>query len=281
MSRRFQAVSLIAFGFVALCSTNSAQAQPAAQTRPVILKVLVPFPTAQLTIEGLPTKQPGTSRSFISPPLEPNRSYSYTLVATWQPNNYETVTRTREYIVKAGQEVDADMRQPDEKHPDKRVPRWVATPPEVVDAMMVLGGVGKDDVVYDLGCGDGRLVIAAVTKFGAKHGVGVDPDAKKVEESKANAKKQGAENKVEFRQGDVLDIKDLSAASVVMLYMSDDLNLSLRPTLQKTLKPGSRIVSHRFAMGDWKPTMTEKIVGKDGQIYVIHLWKIPAEGAGK
>jgi cyclopropane fatty-acyl-phospholipid synthase-like methyltransferase len=130
-------------------------------------------------------------------------------------------------------------------------------------------------VVYDLGCGDGRMVIAAVKKGGAKRGVGIDIDPQRVAESKANAKQAGVEDKVEFREGDVLKIPDLSDANVVLLYMGEDLNRQLKPILQKTLKPGSRIVSHRFTMGpDWKPDRTETIKGKDGDTYLLHLWTI-------
>jgi ubiquinone/menaquinone biosynthesis C-methylase UbiE len=140
--------------------------------------------------------------------------------------------------------------------------------------MLKLGEVGKDDVVYDLGCGDGRIVITAVKNFGAKRGVGIDIDPQRIRESRANAERENVENKVEFRQGDVLKIHDLSDATAVMLYMGDELNMMLRPILQKTLKPGTRIVSHRFKMGDWKPLKTETLVDQKGQKYLVHLWKI-------
>lgn len=260
---------------LACCWSSLALAQKPPQGKPVTLQIVPPVPTAQLTIEGMPTRQTGPMRTFQSPPLEPNRAYSYTVVATWAPNNYTTITRSRVLIVMAGQTVEVDMRQPDEKRPDRIAIRYVPTPPDVVEAMLRLGKVGRDDVVYDLGCGDGRIVIAAVSKFGAQRGVGVDFDSRRIEESRANARNHGVEDRVEFRQGDVLDIKDLSAASVVTLYMSDDLNMRLRPILQKTLKPGSRIVSHRFTMGDWKPTKTETITGRDGEKYTIHLWEVP------
>src|SRR5207245_485471 len=189
-------------------------------------------------------------------------------------NNYTTITRTRKVSVMAGQEVDADLRQADDKQPDKIVIRYVPTPKEVVEAMLKLAEVGKDDVVYDLGCGDGRIVITAVEKFGAQRGVGVDIDPQRIRESKDNARAHQVADRVEFRQGDVLDIKDLSSASVVTLYMSDDLNLRLRPILQKTLKPGARVVSHRFTMGDWKPLKTITVTDRDGEKYRLHLWKI-------
>src|SRR5262249_33420480 len=138
----------------------------------------------------------------------------------------------------------------------------------------------KEDVVYDLGCGDGVLVVTAVQKFHAKRGVGVDLDPKRLREARANAKRAGVEAKVEFRQGDVLKVKDLSEATVVLLYMSDDLNQLLRPILQKQLKPGARIVSHRFTMGDWKPDKTEMVdIEHDiPEEKLIHLWTIKKEG---
>src|SRR5205807_2051933 len=129
------------------------------------------------------------------------------------------------------------------------------------------------DVVYDLGCGDGRMVITAVKKFHAKRGVGVDLDPERITESKENAAKAKVSDKVEFRVGDVLKIKDLSDATVVLLYMGDDIDLRLRPILKATLKPGSRIVSHRFKMGDWKPERSITI-NEEGEDYHVHLWRI-------
>jgi uncharacterized protein (TIGR03000 family) len=230
--------------------------------------------STQLKVEGTPTKQSGTSRLFVSPPLEAGKTYVYTLTGTWEPNNYTTITRSREVTVRAGQEVEVDLRKPDDQWPDKIVIRYVPTPDEVVEAMLNLGQVRKDDVVYDLGCGDGRIVITAVEKFGAKRGVGVDIDPERIKDSRANARQHKVEDRVEFRQGDVLQIRDLSDATLVMLYMGDDLNLQLRPILQKTLKSGARIVSHRFTMGDWKPLKTITVIGHDGDEYKLHLWRI-------
>jgi tRNA A58 N-methylase Trm61 len=124
-------------------------------------------------------------------------------------------------------------------------------------------------------------VIRAVEKFKARRGVGVDLDPQRIQESRANARTAKVEDRVEFRQGDVFDVKDLADATVVTLYMGDELNLQLRPVLRKTLKPGTRIVSHRFTMGDWKPLTTKQIIGYDGDQYLIHLWKITKEDAGK
>jgi uncharacterized protein (TIGR03000 family) len=266
---------LIVAGFAgAVSARTQSAAQDKAESKPVTLRVLLPHADAQLKIEGYLTRQTGTRRTFQSPPLEPGKKYYYTMTATWAPNNYTTITRTREVPVRAGQEIESDLRQADEKQPDKIVIRYVPTPQEVVNAMLKLGSVGKDDVVYDLGCGDGRIVIMAVKKSGAKRGVGVDIDPERIKESKANARQQKVDDRVEFRQGDVLQIKDLSEATVVMLYMSDELNLQLRPILRKLLKPGSRIVSHRFTMGDWKPAKTETITDDEGRKYRLHLWTI-------
>ena len=141
--------------------------------------------------------------------------------------------------------------------------------------MCQMAKVSKDDVVFDLGCGDGRLVITAVKKFGAKKGVGVDLDPVRIKESKANAKEAGVEDKVEFRVGDVFKVKDLADANVVLLYMGDDVNELLKPILQKTLKPGSRVVSHRFLMGaDWPPDQTETVRDTNIGDCEVHLWTI-------
>jgi uncharacterized protein (TIGR03000 family) len=244
------------------------------EAKPVELKVLLPQANAKLTIERQLTRKTGEVREFRSPPLEPGRKYVYTLTAEWEPNNYTKITRTARKNVTAGEHVEIDMRKPDPAIPDEILVRWVPTPDDIVQEMIKLAKITKDDVVYDLGCGDGRIVIAAV-QAGAKRGVGIDIDSQKIRESKFNAKRVGVEDKVEFREQDVLKIPDLSEATVVMLYMGEELNRQLRPILQKTLKPGSRVVSHRFTMGpEWKPDHTDNIKGKDGDTYLLHLWTI-------
>ena len=180
------------------------------------------------------------------------KTFNYTITAKWWPNNYTEVIRTRVITVEGGKELTLDLRKKDEKQPDKFLIRFVPTPEVVVDAMCKMAKVTKDDVVFDLGCGDGRIVISAVKEFKAKRGVGVDIDANLVELSKKNGKEAKVDNRVAFRQQDVLTIKDLADASVVMMYMGEDVNLRLMPVLKSTLKPGSRVVSHDFKMGDWK-----------------------------
>jgi len=143
--------------------------------------------------------------------------------------------------------------------------------------MLAMAQVTRADVVYDLGCGDGRLVITAAKRYGAR-GVGVDIDPALIAQSRANAKKEGVDGLVEFRQQDALTV-DLSSASVVTLYLLTEANLQLRPRLQTQLKPGSRVVSHQFGMGDWVPTRTETITDHLGTTRLLYLWVIAPPAA--
>ena len=145
---------------------------------------------------------------------------------------------------------------------------FVPTPDEIVSTMLKMAGVTKKDTVYDLGCGDGRIVITAAQKYGAR-GVGVDIDSDRVAEATENAKKAGVANRVKIVRGDLFET-DISPATVVTLYLLTELNLKLRPKLLRELKPGTRVVSHAFTMGDWKPERTAEISGTS-----VYLWRIP------
>jgi len=144
---------------------------------------------------------------------------------------------------------------------------YVPTSGGVADAMLKLAHVTANDVVYDLGSGDGRIVIAAAKKYGAR-GVGVELDAELVKEARKNAMKAGVSDRVTFVQEDLFKT-NLSDATVVTLYLSNSINMRLRSLLQQQLKPGSRVVSHRFEMGDWKPDAIVKLEGTS-----IRLWTI-------
>lgn len=145
---------------------------------------------------------------------------------------------------------------------------YVPTPQEVVNRMLELAKVGKNDVVYDLGCGDGRIVITAAKEFGAR-GVGIDLNPDRIAEAKANANREGVNGKVSFRVGDLF-ATDFSEATVVTLYLLPDVNRALRPQLWKQLKVGTRVVSHDFDMGpEWPPEKTERIAGK-----TLYYWTI-------
>ncbi len=250
----------------------------------VHLKVLVPQADATLVIEGKNTNQTGKVRTFKSPPLkDPQGRYTYTLKVTWEPNNYTKITRTKILKVEPGKEIEVDLRKknPEGEPKDDIVVRFVPTPNEVVDAMCRLAKIGKDDVVYDLGCGDGRMVIMAVEKFGAKKGIGIDIDPKLVKQCKEAAKNTKVEDKLEFREGDVLKIDDIPNATVVLLYMGDDINNRLKPILKAKLKPGARVVSHRFLMGDDWPTAKTETISHEGDNYDIHLWVIGEDKGDK
>lgn len=147
---------------------------------------------------------------------------------------------------------------------------YVPTPQDVVERMLELASVGRDDVVYDLGSGDGRLVITAAKKYGAR-GVGVDIDPERISEAKANAEKAGVQSLVEFRQQDALTV-DVSPATVVTLYLLSSSNMKLRPILTKQLRPGARIVSHQFSMGDWQPAKNETFTDSNGATRTLYLW---------
>lgn len=145
---------------------------------------------------------------------------------------------------------------------------YVPTENTVVTAMLKLAGVASSDTVYDLGCGDGRIVVIAARDFHAR-GVGVDIDPKRIQEAQANAKRNNVETLVRFEENDLFNA-DIHNATVVTLYLLPNVNLRLRPKLLKELKPGTRIVSHSFDMGDWKPEKQEQVEGQ-----WIYLWTIP------
>lgn len=145
---------------------------------------------------------------------------------------------------------------------------YVPTPPDVVEAMLKLGDTHAGDIHYDLGCGDGRIVIMAVQKFGAARGTGFDIDPQRIEEANANAKQAGVTDKVKFTIGNLFEA-DFRDATIVTLYLLPDVNLRLRPKLLKDLKVGSRIVSHQFDMGEWEP---DKKIQVDWR--TVYLWTV-------
>jgi predicted RNA methylase len=146
---------------------------------------------------------------------------------------------------------------------------FVPTPQEVVDAMLKVAKVTKNDVIYDLGSGDGRIPVTAAKQYGAR-GIGIDIDPQRIKEANENAKTQGVTDKVKFLNQDLFTT-DISEATVVTLYLLPSLNVKLMPKLMKELRPGTRIVSHAFDMGDWKPEQTLNVNGR-----TVYYWTIPA-----
>ena len=284
-------------------------AQP--ETTPVLIYVTVPADSV-LEVDGVPVRQTGAERRLITPAIKYGTSATYTLSAKFTRDG-EKVVVTKTITVTAGAISKIDLSQAPVSEPKKLEPKpeikkpepkpepkkvepepkkvepkklvtpkldvpYVPTPQTVVDQMLKMAGVKEGDVVYDLGCGDGRIVVTAVKDFRAKRGVGVDLDPVRIKESKANAKTAGVESKVEFREGDVLKLTDVSEANVVTLYLFPEVNEKLQPMLQKSLKPGSRVVSHDFLMQDnWRPDKTVEFIDGAGTSHSIYLWTIPAK----
>jgi precorrin-6B methylase 2 len=159
-------------------------------------------------------------------------------------------------------------------HKELRAPDviYVPTPHEVVDAMLRVAKVGKDDVLYDLGSGDGRIPITAAQKYGIARGIGIDINPQRIKEANENRRKARVGERVRFINADLFE-SDLSDATVITLYLLPELNLKLLPKLLREVKPGARIVSHAFDMGTWKPEQSLDIGGRK-----VYFWTIPAPG---
>jgi predicted O-methyltransferase YrrM len=149
---------------------------------------------------------------------------------------------------------------------------YVPTHQEIVAEMLSMARVGPRDVLYDLGSGDGRIVITAAKQFGTR-GVGYDIDPERIREANENAHRAGVTDKVRFVEGDIFDA-DIKDATVVTLYLLPDVNMRLRPKLLADLKPGTRIVSHNYDMGDWTPEKTKKMV-VNGSEHFVYFWTVP------
>ena len=233
--------------------------------------VLVPEDDAELVVDGDTIGNAGTSRSFETGPFAGGTTHEFTITATWQPNTYTTMTRSKTVSFRAGEPVTVDLTIDD---PDDRVRViYVPTPADVAEAMAELAGITRDDVVYEPGCGDARITIAGI-KRGASRAICIDIEPERAAESRVNVRTAGLEDRIDVRLGDALDIKDLSDVTVVFLYMGDHFNLLIRPVLWRDLKVGSRIVSHRFTMGDWAPDKTISVMSDDGGVYELHLWAV-------
>jgi SAM-dependent methyltransferase len=154
----------------------------------------------------------------------------------------------------------------------KKIVPFVPTPQEVVDGMLELAQVKNSDVVYDLGSGDGRIVITAAKKYGAR-AVGFEIDPELIKRSRESIRKEGLEQLAEIREQDILTV-DLSPANVLTMYLLPSVNLKLRPKILSEMSPGSRVVSHAFDMGDWKPDKVVQIDGRD-----VYYWTVPQRGS--
>jgi SAM-dependent methyltransferase len=231
----------------------------------------------KLTING--EEMPEVSaRTRLFKVRQKSAEETLTVVYDFWPRNYTNVIRTRVAPVKNGTVIDIDLTAEVPQFPDGIRVLNIPTPLPVVERMCKLAAIGPNDVVYDIGCGDGRMVMTAVSKFAAKKGVGIDIDSELIEDCKKNAARAGLQDRIDFRVGDALKLQSLDDATVVMLYVGEHLNRKLRPILKNYLKSRSRIVSHDFDMGDWKPDRTERFMELNihgvQEEFCLHLWII-------
>ncbi|MCY2979470.1 MAG: TIGR03000 domain-containing protein [Planctomycetota bacterium] len=265
-------------------ATNAANAQD--KKAQATIKLLIPeLPTKTfLKIDGKDVDVAATKdgdRMFITPQLEPGTTYQYKIEARIVPNNYTEIFRIRNIVVKAGEELTLDLAKKDGKIKDDVRVRWVPTPESVVRDMCELAKIGKEDIVMDPGCGDAIMIITAVRDYQAMKGKGIDIDQSRVKESQKSVEMAGLKDKIMIKEGDALKLtaEDLGDVTVLMLYMGNELNSRLRPLLWEHLRPGSRIVSHRFIMDDWKPDKTIKVTHEDEfeesvEEFTLHVWSV-------
>jgi uncharacterized protein (TIGR03000 family) len=281
--RRSPTLSVLALVGLTLLGQTALLRGQESTSQPAFLVVYVPA-AARVTVDGTATKSTGTIRRYESPALPAGKNYVYTFRATWTEDGKE-VTVEKTTHVRAGQEVTIDLRSAEKKEgkaarnldrtPD--VVYW-PTPQNVVDKMLELAEVKKGDVIYDLGCGDARILVTAAKKYGVK-GLGVDIDPDRIKDSLENVKKNKVEDLVTIKRQDIFEM-DLTGANVITLYLLPSLNVKLMPQLEK-LKPGSRIVSHDFDMKGAKPKKVVKVravnhFGDAGE-HTIYLWVVPWE----
>ena len=273
-NRGTTSMRMLCVGFVALAALAGVAC--AQEKKAATITITVPessFKDTIVKVDGVEVKGTGGTRTFKAD-LEVGKEYKFKVEALIEPNNYTKITRPREVALKAGDDAKLDLTTEDKKL-DKIVVRWVPTPNDIVDKMAELAKVTKDDVIFDPGCGDAIMLIRPVKKLGAKKGIGIDIDPKMVKIAQDKAKTEGVADKIVITEGDVLNERDMAGAAestVVLVYMGDDLGARMSPVLQKLLKPGARVVSHRFMLGDWKPDKTITVKGEDGDDYKLHLW---------
>lgn len=205
----------------------------------------------------------------------------YAVGVAWRPNNYTTVTRKKRVAVTGGEEAVLDLTRPDPVARDEVVVRWAPTPDDIVPRMIELAGLIAGDVVYEPGPGDGRVLIAAV-RAGAGKAVGIELDPEMAEEARARVEDAGLADRITILEGNALTDRDCSEATVVFLYMGGEFNTLLRPVLEAQLKPGARVVSHRFTFGPgWPPDRTVRVTASDGYEDELHLWTVRKKGGDR
>jgi len=258
---------------VALAQEPNSKPAKDAEKAPVTIRVLI-HAKAKLQVDDLHTKATGSERVFTTPPLTLGKTYAYTLRWTY-PDGARKITRMAVVQYQPGRDKTIDLR-PGSKDVLSSQIIYVPTDQEIVDRMLAMAKVKKDDLVYDLGCGDGRIVVTAAKKYGAK-GVGIDIDPDRIKDSRANVKKSKVGKLVEIRQGDALQVADISRATVVMLYMLPEFQEKLAPILKRELKQGTRVVAHDYYLPGWEALETEEMPGEYWN-HSLYLYRV---GEGK
>ena len=273
-ARVFGLAAALCFLSGGFAGTTTAQEKKAADGKKVKskLKITVPQEDAELQIEGKATKPSGVVREFETPEVESGKKYEYSFSVTWRPNNYTVLTRTKSIDFTGGDDIAVDLTKADPKNPDKAVIRWVPTPDDIVDEMLKLGSV-KEATLSTSGPGR-RPDVDRRGQEGREEGRRDRTRPEEGAEATDNVKKAKLDKQITIIEGDALKDRDYSEATVVLLYMGNEFNALLRPVLEKQLKPGTRIVSHRFTFGDWAPDKTITVTGQDGDEYKLHLWTV-------
>lgn len=264
-------ILVVLVSLLASLTGRAAFAQQPANTTRTKVKTTVPQDDAELFIEGKLTRTAGKVREYDTPDLEPGKKYLYEFKVVWKPNKFTTLTRTRTVKFVAGDDLTVDLTAP--LPTDTADVAVKPAPDDVIADMVKAAAVTKDDVAFEPKTADARVLVAAV-KGGAKRAVAVQLDADKVKAAKAAIKKAELEGKIDVQQVEPTEGKDYAEATVVFLYGGEEANLLLRPVLLAAVKPGTRIVSYRFGMGDWKPTATRKGTNSDGDEYEIYTWTV-------
>lgn len=265
------------FLFVAAGAAGAQEAEQRAT-----LRIRLPA-GARLLVDGQETKQTGRIRLFTSPPLKAEKNYSYTL--QWEfVEDGKAFKGEKTVRFRAGENVEVDLTREKVQEtkegraegkgqkPELDVP-YVPTPQDVVDRMLEAAVLTDKDVLYDLGCGDGRIVATAARKYGCK-AVGFDLDPQRVKEARDNVKRNGVEKLVTIEKKDIFKV-DLEPATVVTLYLLPDVNVQLLPQLEK-LKKGARILSHDFAIEGFEPASKFTMISKiDKRRHTVYVWFTP------
>jgi uncharacterized protein (TIGR03000 family) len=286
MSRSLTCLAVLAgLATLLLAPPLVAQQDNTGPAEPAYLTVKVPD-GATLQIGDRLTRQTGEVRRFVSPPLptKSGRKYTYTIKVTYKgadapeektvevtPGKTTEVDLSKPTVVARAEDKAKDKPATEDKPKRKPDVLFVPTPQEVVDEMLKVADVKKDDVLYDLGCGDGIIVVTASKKIGCKT-IGYDIDPERVKEAKERAKKAGVEDKCTIEEKDIFTL-DLSKASVITLYLLRELNEKLVPQLSK-MKEGSRVVTHDFDIPGYKAEK-ETMLQVNGREHRVYLYTIP------